>query len=59
MTAGDTPTYAEIGEGILDFGPMFAATTDAEWYIVEQDTCARPALESAAISRRHLKEWGW
>jgi sugar phosphate isomerase/epimerase len=59
MTPGDAPTFAEVGEGILDFGPIFAATAEAEWYVVEQDTCARPALESAAISRQHLRDWGW
>jgi sugar phosphate isomerase/epimerase len=58
MTAGAEPTFAEVGEGILDFDPIFAATADAEWYVVEQDTCARPALESAALSLNHLKEWG-
>lgn len=59
MTGGPTPTFAEVGEGILDFQPIFAATTDAEWYVVEQDRCARPPIESAAISRRHLRAWGW
>jgi sugar phosphate isomerase/epimerase len=60
MTAGPTPTYAEIGEGIIDFTPIFAASeaSGAEWYVVEQDFCARPALESAALSLKHLKEWG-
>lgn len=58
MTAGPAPTFAEVGEGILDFGPIFAATAEAEWYVVEQDTCARPPLESAALSLKHLREWG-
>jgi sugar phosphate isomerase/epimerase len=60
MTAGPTPTYAEIGEGIIDFNPIFAASEagGAEWYIAEQDFCARPALESARISLQHLREWG-
>ena len=58
MTAGDNPTYAEVGEGIIDFGPIFEATADAEWYVVEQDTCARPPLESAALSLKHLRDWG-
>ncbi len=58
MTAGQPPTFAEVGEGILDFQPIFAATADAEWYVVEQDTCARPPLESIAISLRHLRAWG-
>jgi len=58
MTAGPEPTYAEVGEGVLDFQPIFAATAAAEWYVVEQDTCARPPLESAALSLKHLKDWG-
>lgn len=58
MTAGEQPTFAEVGEGIIDFQPIFAATAGAEWYVVEQDTCARPALESAALSLRHLRDWG-
>jgi sugar phosphate isomerase/epimerase len=60
MTASPSPTYAEIGEGIMDFGPIFAAceSNGAEWYIAEQDWTARPPLESAALSLKHLKEWG-
>jgi len=60
MTAGATPTYAEVGEGILDWPAIFAASeaSGAEWYIVEQDTCARPPLEAVALSLKHLKEWG-
>jgi sugar phosphate isomerase/epimerase len=58
MTAGPTPTFAEVGEGVLDFAAIFAAATSAEWYIVEQDTCARPPFESIAISLRHLRAWG-
>jgi sugar phosphate isomerase/epimerase len=60
MTAGPTPTYAEIGEGIIDFAPIFAASeaSGAEYYVVEQDFCARPALESARVSLEHLKAWG-
>ncbi len=60
MTAGPTPTFAEIGEGIIDFAPIFAAAEagGAEWYIVEQDWTARPPLDAAALSLRHLREWG-
>jgi sugar phosphate isomerase/epimerase len=60
MTAGPTPTYAEVGEGIIDFQPIFAASeaSSAEYYVVEQDFCARPALESARVSLGHLKAWG-
>lgn len=60
MTAGADHTYAEVGEGILDWPAIFAASeaSQAEIYVVEQDRCARPALESAAISLRHLRDWG-
>jgi sugar phosphate isomerase/epimerase len=60
MTAGSSPTYAEVGEGILDWPSIFAASeaSGAEWYVVEQDQCARPPLESAALSLQHLREWG-
>jgi sugar phosphate isomerase/epimerase len=53
-------SMTEIGNGIIDFPAIFqaAAATNAEWYIVEQDTCARPSLESAQISFESLKKWG-
>ncbi|HUE76073.1 MAG TPA: sugar phosphate isomerase/epimerase, partial [Chloroflexota bacterium] len=41
MTAGPNPTFAEVGEGTLDFAPIFEAASSAEWYIVEQDACSR------------------
>lgn len=60
MAAGAERTFAEVGEGIIDFQPIFAASrgAGAQWYIVEQDRCGRPSLESAALSLRHLQEWG-
>ncbi len=60
MAPGKERTFAEVGEGIIDFQPIFAASqaAGAECYIVEQDRCARPTLESAALSLRHLREWG-
>jgi len=60
MTAGPTPTYAEIGEGILDVAPILAAAEAAgvERYSVEQDWTARPPLEAAALSLQHFKTWG-
>ena len=53
--------FAEVGEGKLDFDAIFAASEEvggAEWYIVEQDRCNRPSLESARISFDNLKAWG-
>ncbi|MCL6430709.1 MAG: sugar phosphate isomerase/epimerase [Anaerolineae bacterium] len=60
MTPAPERGFAEIGEGIIDFAPIFAACEagGTEWYIVEQDRCARPTLESAALSLQHLREWG-
>ena len=57
---GDERTFAEVGEGVLDFGPIFEASEaqGAVWYIVEQDRCARPSLESAQMSVDNLKRWG-
>jgi len=60
MANDPTRSMTEIGQGVIDFPAIFAAacTTRAEWYIVEQDTCARPSLESARMSFDTLKKWG-
>ncbi len=60
MTKGENPTFAEVGEGILNWTEIFSAADEAgvEWYIVEQDTCQRPPLESAKISFENLKKMG-
>ncbi len=57
---GDAHTFAEVGEGTIDLQPVFAASEaqGAVWYIVEQDRCARPSLESAQLSATNLKRWG-
>ena len=58
--AKDEKSFAEVGEGILDFKAIFAEAERAgvQAYIVEQDTCARPPLESVKISLDNLKKWG-
>ena len=60
MTAGPTPTFAEVGEGVIDFRPIFdaAESQGVEWYVAEQDWTARPRLEAAALSLKHLRGWG-
>ena len=60
MTAGPEPTFAEVGEGVIDWQPVFEAAPvgGAQWYIVEQDRCQRPPLESIAISIKNLRKWG-
>ena len=60
MTAGENPTFTEIGNGILDWPAILAAAEAAgtEWLIVEQDVCAGPSLESAKISYENLVAMG-
>ena len=60
MAADESRTFAEVGEGILNWPAIFAASEEsgAEWYIVEQDRWSRPPLEAAALSLKHLREWG-
>lgn len=57
MTRTTPPTYAEVGEGSIDFRPIFEAANKArtEWFIVEQDKCERPPLESVKLSLRNLQ----
>ncbi len=57
MTPGDQPTFTEVGTGTLDFPAIFKAAEGgnvAAW-IVEQDRCQRPSLESAKISHDNLR----
>ena len=60
MTDDPEPTFTEVGNGILDFQAIFAASVEAgaDWYIVEQDRCDGPSIESARISLENLKKWG-
>ncbi len=60
MARDESRTFAEVGEGRLDFPSIFAAAQAAgvELYVVEQDRCQRPALESIAISLKNLHSWG-
>ena len=57
MTPGE-PTFAEVGEGVIDLAKVFSASeaNGAEWYIVEQDRCQRPTLESAQLSLNNLRK---
>lgn len=59
MTPGE-PTFAEVGEGILDLPAIFEASESngAAWYIVEQDRCQGPTLESARLSFENLRRMG-
>jgi sugar phosphate isomerase/epimerase len=53
-------SFAEVGEGTQDWPAIFAASEagGAQWYIVEQDRCQRPPLESISISLRNLRAMG-
>ncbi|HEY3284290.1 MAG TPA: sugar phosphate isomerase/epimerase [Armatimonadota bacterium] len=56
----ESGTFTEVGNGTLDWDAIFAAAEaiGTHWYIVEQDTCQRPCLESAQISLNNLKARG-
>ncbi len=57
----DKKTFAEVGEGIIDFKPVFEigdSSSIVEWYIVEQDRCERLSIESARLSFENLRKMG-
>jgi len=60
MADDDVKSFAEIGNGILDWDSIFAVAKEAgtKWLIVEQDSCARPPIESVRISFENLKAMG-
>ena len=51
-----TATFAELGEGNLDFVTIIEAARDAEteWYIVEQDSCDGDPFEAIEKSWNYL-----
>lgn len=59
MKAGSR-VFAEVGHGTLDIPGIIAAgeRAGAEWFIVEQDRCERPALESVQMSIEYLRGIG-
>jgi sugar phosphate isomerase/epimerase len=60
MAADEKGSFAEVGEGTMDWPAIFTASEagGARWYIVEQDVCQRPPLDSVAISLRNLRTMG-
>jgi sugar phosphate isomerase/epimerase len=60
MVKDGSRAFAEVGEWRLDFPAIFAAAQAAgvEYYVVEQDSCQRLALESTAIRLKNLRSWG-
>ncbi|MZQ81033.1 TIM barrel protein [Paenibacillus sp. 5J-6] len=55
----DTQTFAEIGEGNMDWPAVLDAcrATGVEWYVVEQDVCPGDPFESLALSYHTLSGW--
>ncbi len=60
MLDDENRSFAEIGAGILNWDGIFKASEEAgvAWYLVEQDTCAGPPIESARKSVQFLKSRG-
>ena len=52
--------FTEVGHGVLDWDNIFAACEEVntQWYVVEQDTCHRPSMESAKISFETFRKRG-
>jgi sugar phosphate isomerase/epimerase len=59
VTPDETPFFAEIGRGNLDWKAIIGAADEGgcEWYIVEQDRCDRDTLEAAEISFIYLRDY--
>jgi len=60
MADDDDKSFAEIGNGILDWKRIFEVAEDAgtKWYSVEQDTCPGLPLDSVCTSFQNMKEMG-
>lgn len=58
MTADEEQTFAEIGEGIIDFLPIleWGESNGVEWYVVEQDTSQHDPLKSLEMSFNYLMQ---
>ncbi len=53
-------TFAEVGSGTLDIPAILNAARNAgaQWFVVEQDICQRPPLESVRMSYEYLRGLG-
>jgi sugar phosphate isomerase/epimerase len=60
MEAGEGKAFAEIGNGIMDIKSIYNAGLElgTKTFVVEQDVCKRPALESVKISLDNLRKMG-
>lgn len=50
-------SFAEVGEGTVDMAGVMreAAAAGVVWFVVEQDHCKRPSIESARLSLENLR----
>ena len=57
FTPENKPTFAEVGNGNLDFPAIVAAAEESgcEWFIVEQDTCPGDPFDSLRMSFEYIK----
>ncbi len=57
-TAAPDNQWTEVGTGVLPLADVVKTGNELgiEWYIIEQDTCKIPTLESAAISLANAKK---
>lgn len=60
MADDEARSFAEVGAGILDWDAIFKAAEGAgvKWYLVEQDICPGPALDSTKKSFDFLASKG-
>ncbi|MBI2302228.1 MAG: sugar phosphate isomerase/epimerase [Armatimonadetes bacterium] len=58
MTASEPHTFTEVGTGIIDWPVVVKAAEGgvAAAWIIEQDTCQRPSLDSAKISLDNFRQ---
>ncbi len=58
MADDEARSFAEVGNGILDWDAIHAASVEAgvEFYCVEQDQCAGDPMDSARMSREFLSQ---
>lgn len=59
MTNDERQTFAEVGEGVIDFIPIleWGEKNGIEWYAVEQDRTDRPPLDCLQTSLNNLREF--
>ncbi|SER42967.1 Sugar phosphate isomerase/epimerase [Gracilibacillus ureilyticus] len=57
MTKDDRQTFAEVGEGVIDFLSIlkWGEANGIEWYAVEQDVCERSPFDCLQTSLNNLK----